>query len=441
MGFYRSKDDNAFSTSPKTWKWVATVAISALVGAGTTLAITPVMRNISSPLSTSSASTLDTTSSTPVSSSVNVNVNDDITQVVKQVEPDVVAVVNYTTSSDYFSQQSQTQASDIGSGVYFGKDSKSAYIVTNNHVVQGGSKVNIVLQSNKQIQAQVVGTDPYTDLAVLKVPLSTFGNTQPAQFANSDDIQVGEPAIAIGTPMGLDFADTVTSGIVSGDQRMMPVEEPTSQTTLDYQSVIQTDAAINPGNSGGPLLNASGQIIGINSSKIVEQDFEGMGFAIPSNEVQNIADQILKTGHAVHPALGIAGIDVSQIPQGYLSGLPVNYGVYIQSVTSKDAKNAGLKTGDVIISVDGKTIQSIADLRTELFTLTPGQTVKLVVYEGAKKKTLSVKVGSENTVNTTASGTSGQSSAGGSASGSGNSGGTLIPGPFAGTPPSSPYGY
>ncbi|GLG00449.1 endopeptidase [Alicyclobacillus hesperidum subsp. aegles] len=441
MGYYRSRQGNGFfRESAGALKWAATVVVSALVGAGATLALMPMVRNAQTPLaSESSLPTSTTSASKPMS--VSVNINDDITQVVKKVEPDVVAVVNYTTTSDFFTQQSQTQESDIGSGVYFYKNGNNAYIVTNNHVVQGGSKVEIVLNTNKQVRATVVGTDPYTDLAVLKVPASTFPGIQPAQFANSDDIQVGEPAIAIGTPMGLDFADTVTSGIVSGDQRMMPVEEPTSDTTLDYQSVIQTDAAINPGNSGGPLLNAAGQVIGINSSKIVEQDFEGMGFAIPSNEVLNVADQIIRTGHALHPALGIEGIDLSSIPSGYLPGnIPVNYGVYVEKVDSANAKNAGLRTGDVIISIDGKTIQSIADLRTELFTLKPGETVPIVVYRGSQKKTLNVKIGSEESPNTTASGASSQNQAAGNSGQDpfSSGGGSVMPDPFNST---SPFGY
>jgi serine protease Do len=320
-------------------------------------------------------------------------VNNAITNVVKRVEPDVVAVVNYTTTSDFFTQQTQTQQSDIGSGVFFYKDANWAYIVTNNHVVDGGTKVEVVLQSGKHVQAKVVGTDPYTDLAVLKVPISNFATVEPVQFANSDNIQVGEPAIAIGTPMGLDFADSVTAGIVSGTKRMMPVEEPTSQQTLDYQAVIQTDAAINPGNSGGPLLNISGQLIGINSSKIAASNFEGMGFAIPSNEVLSITSELIQTGHALHPAIGIQGYSLSSLPVGYVPNVSVDYGVYVQAVTSADAKAAGLRQGDVIVALNGKTVQTIADLRTALFQSKPGQKVELTVYRGNDKMTINVRVG------------------------------------------------
>ncbi|MDQ0190105.1 S1C family serine protease [Alicyclobacillus cycloheptanicus] len=376
------------------WKWAGVVVLSALVGSGATLAAIPLLDR------QGAVSTLASPSSTApsgVTKNVSVNVNDQITNVVKSVEPDVVAVVNYTSVSNFFNQQSQLQESDIGSGVYFYKDGQSAYIVTNNHVVAGGSKVEVVLQSGKHVAATIVGTDPYTDLAVLKVPVSNFDNTQPAVFANSDDIQVGEPAIAIGNPMGLDFEDSVTSGIVSGDQRLMPVETPDGSTTLDYQPVIQTDAAINPGNSGGPLLNIDGQVIGINSSKIVEQGFEGMGFAIPSNEVQTIAAELIKTGTAVHPALGIEAYDLSELPESMWPNVPVNYGVYVEQVTSAQAKAAGLQQGDVIVAINGQTVQSSADLRTDLFKLQPGQKVQVTIYRGSTRKVLTVTVGKEDT--------------------------------------------
>lgn len=396
MGFYQSRPKER-TWKREAWRLIAVAVLSGVVGSGVTLAATSMNRTLVSPSNVAMSGTSSTPNTTTnVSSSVNVSVNNAITNVVKKVEPDVVAVVNYTTTSDFFTQQTQTQESDIGSGVYFYKDANYAYIVTNNHVVDGGTKVEVVLQSGKHVQAKIVGTDPYTDLAVLKVPISNFATVEPVQFANSDDIQVGEPAIAIGTPMGLDFADSVTAGIVSGTKRMMPVEEPTSQQTLDYQAVIQTDAAINPGNSGGPLLNISGQLIGINSSKIAAENFEGMGFAIPSNEVLSITSELIQTGHAVHPALGIQGYSLSNFPVGYLPNVSVDYGVYVQAVTSADAKAAGLRQGDVIVALNGKTVQTIADLRTALFQTKPGQTVELTVYRGSDKINLEVKVGTED---------------------------------------------
>jgi serine protease Do len=396
--------DRRFARESGIWKWLAVCVVSAAVGSGSTFALLPwatkhfaTAAPATSGNSNSSSSSSSSTSAMPTS--VNVSVNDGITQLVKQASPDVVAVVNYTRTQDFFTQKTQQQESDIGSGVLIEKQGQNAYLVTNNHVVEGGSKVDLVLQSGKHVSAQVVGTDPYTDLAVLKTAASNFSGVQPLAFANSDDIQPGEPVVAIGTPMGLDFADSVTSGIVSAKAREMPVEEPESQQTLDYQSVIQTDAAINPGNSGGPLLNIKGEVIGITSSKIAEDGVEGMGFAIPSNLVKVIASEIIATGHATHPALGIEAYPLQEVPSPYLRNVPVDAGVYVAKVTSADAKSAGLKAGDVIVRINSTDVKDTADLRTALFQTKPGDTVQVTVYRGQKKLTLTVKVGQMSTAN------------------------------------------
>ncbi|WP_290586150.1 trypsin-like peptidase domain-containing protein [Alicyclobacillus sp.] len=381
-------------------RWLATVVLSAAVGAGVTLyaesafgrnGVTEAAVPAAAPESSGGGQTV---------TSVSVSVSDGITQAVKRVQPAVVGVVNYARVSDFFTQTSKLEATGVGTGVLIRKDAQYGYIVTNNHVVEGAAKVEAVLEQGKHVQASVVGTDPYTDLAVLRVPVAPFQSVQPAQFANSDDIQVGEPAIAIGTPMGLDFADTVTAGIVSAKQRIMPVEEPQTHQTLDYQAVIQTDAAINPGNSGGPLLNIHGEVIGINSSKIVAPNFEGMGFAIPSNAVRSIAQEIMQTGHASHPALGISGYSLSSLPQQWWPDVPVDYGVFVRSVSSDSAKQAGLQPQDVIVAIDGRTVKNMADLRTYLFQKKPGDKVTLRVYRGTHRMDMTVQLGSMPTQNT-----------------------------------------
>jgi len=395
MGFYKT-DENTDGNKQRrpqglgAAKWIGTIVLSAIVGSGATLVAFPAIQNSGLLATMAPASSSDNVQ--PLSSNVNVSVNDGITTAVKKVEPAVMGVVNYSQVSDFFSQQSKLQASGVGTGVLVSKDGQYGYLVTNNHVVEGAAKVEVVLTSGKHVQATVVGTDPYTDLAVLKVPISNVRNITPAEFGNSDDLQAGEPAIAIGTPMGLDFADSVTAGIISATKRIMPVEDPQVQQTLDYQAVIQTDAAINPGNSGGPLLNIAGQVIGINSSKIVAQNFEGMGFAIPANEVKNIANQIMKSGHAIHPALGIEGYSLSSLPEQWWPNVPVDYGVWVKAVTSQDAKSAGLKAQDVIVGIDGHSVKSMADLRTYLFQVSPNQTVTLNVYRGSSQVALKVKL-------------------------------------------------
>jgi serine protease Do len=382
------------------FRWVAVSAISAMIGAATTAIILPVLNHSSDVVAAESMAQLPDVNVSPVVARVNVHVKDAVVQAVKKAEPAVMGVVNYAQISDFFTQQTKIQAAGVGTGVLFRKDAKYGYLVTNNHVVQGAAKVEAVMGSGKHIPAAVVGTDPFTDLAVLKVPVSTVQNISPAQFANSDNVEVGEPAIAIGTPMGLDFADSVTAGIISAKKRIMPVQDPESNQTLDYQAVIQTDAAINPGNSGGPLINIDGKVVGINSSKIVAQSFEGMGFAIPSNEVRSIADQIMASGHALHPSLGIMGYSLSTIPEQWWPDVPVNYGVWVRSVTSPEAQVAGLRPQDVIVGINGHDVRTMADLRTYLFQVKPGDTAALRVYRGDQQVTLKVKIGEMKSVAT-----------------------------------------
>jgi serine protease Do len=394
MGFYQSSGER----KRRIPGWIGVSVVSALVGCGATLALYPVLQNhqVAGTPATTTTGVTSTNLSAPVTN-VNVSVNDAITQVVKQAVPSVVAVVNYQSTSDFFNQQSQLEQSGVGTGVLFAKDNNYGYVVTNNHVVEGAQKLELVLSSGKHIQADVVGTDPYTDLAVLRTPVNNVANLPTAVFGNSDDIQVGEPVVAIGTPMGLDFQDSVTSGIISAKQRVMPVEEPETQQVLDYETVVQTDAAINPGNSGGPLLNMKGQVIAINSSKIVDTSVQGMGFGIPSNTVRTIVQEIMQTGHATHPSLGVEGYSLSTLPDYMRPDVPVTDGVYVQSVTSPNAQAAGLKPQDVIVAVNGKTVTSIADLRTDLFQLSVGQKVSLRVYRGQQELTLTETIGAMST--------------------------------------------
>jgi serine protease Do len=330
-----------------------------------------------------------------VAAPVRLRVDDGIVQAVKKVQPAVMGIVNYSQVSDFFAERTRLETQGIGTGVLILKDARYGYVVTNNHVVQDAAKVDAVLPSGKHVHAQVLGTDPYTDLAVIRVPVADVHSITPPQFADSDTIQVGEPAIAIGSPMGLDFANSVTAGIVSATRRVMPVQmEQAGQTVvLDYQTVIQTDAAINPGNSGGPLLNIDGRIIGINSSKIAAPSVEGMGFAIPSNQVRHIAEQIIRTGHAEHPALGITGYSLASLPDAYWPDVPVDYGVWVQSVTSEAARAAGVQTNDVIVGIDKHDVRTMADLRTYLFQYRPGEKVTLRVYRGHRLMALHVKLG------------------------------------------------
>ncbi|MFD1677740.1 S1C family serine protease [Alicyclobacillus fodiniaquatilis] len=434
MGFYKSHIEKQQAphnnrAGGASVKFIATVVLSALVGAGATMGVFALTGRFT-PSSTNSVATVPpvTTTATNLSG----NSNDWISNVVKTVEPSIAAVVNYTEQTSGYGGSSTSAASDVGTSVLIQKTGQVGYFVTNNHVVVGSTKVQLVLSSGKKVPGKVVGTDEYTDLAVISVQDKYISGIQPLQFASSKNLQAGQPVVAIGTPEGLNFADSVTSGIISGPKRIMPVEDPNNDNVIyDYQSVIQTDAPINPGNSGGPLLNSSGQVLGINCSKIVATGVENMGFAIPSEEVTQIANEIIQTGHATHTALGISAEDVDQMVQQYGGPtLPVNYGVYVAAVDSSAAKAAGLKRGDVIVDINGQKIQNSADMRTILFGSKSGSTVTLKVYRGSKLLTLKVKLTSLQSPNDT--GANAGTSSGSSSSGSGDGSGSGSP--FGGNP-------
>jgi len=281
------------------------------------------------------------------------------------------------------------------------------HILTNAHVVEGATKIEVTLgrsDSSQAVTAQVVGKDPSTDVALLKVD-APADELHPLQLGSSSEANVGDPVVAIGNPFGLDR--TVTSGIVSALQRQIKAP---NGFTID--NVIQTDAAINPGNSGGPLINASGQVIGINSQ--IESPNGGgnvgIGFAIPINTVRGVVQQLLQNGSVQHAYLGISGTDLT--PQiAHVLNLSVDQGALVQSVTpGGPADKAGIKGGnssatmtvdgarihpggDVITAIDGKAVHSMTDVIDDIGSKSPGDTVQLSVVNGTQKRTVSVTLG------------------------------------------------
>ena len=273
----------------------------------------------STPETTTNSGVQDSNGQTQVSN-VKLDVTSDVTEAVEKVQDSVVSIINLqqSQSNDWnslFGQQggqsegdsqsdddSALEASSEGSGVIYKIDGDDAYVVTNNHVVEGQDGLEVVLADGTKVKAELVGTDAYTDLAVLKI--SSEHVTTAATFGDSSALKVGEPAIAIGSPLGSDYANSVTQGIVSSLNRQVTSQNESGGTISI--NAIQTDAAINPGNSGGPLINVDGQVIGINSSKIASTSgsasgvsVEGMGFAIPSNDVVEIINQLEADGKVV----------------------------------------------------------------------------------------------------------------------------------------------
>ncbi|MEP7224187.1 MAG: trypsin-like peptidase domain-containing protein [Actinomycetota bacterium] len=303
-------------------------------------------------------------------------------------------VVQITSTSGNIGGASQ-QA--LGSGFVV---DKAGHIVTNYHVIQGADEIRVSFSNRDTVEAQLVGSDPSTDLAVLQVDTSASALT-PLPLGDSDKLEVGDPVVAIGNPFGLDR--TATSGIVSALQRLITAP---NRYTIDH--VIQTDAPINHGNSGGPLLNSRGQVIGVNTqieTGGVGSGNVGIGFSVPSNTVKDVVAQIMRTGRVDHAYLGISGKAVSSVVADTYN-LPVAKGVLVESVTSgSGAGKAGLQGGetqvvvagetyvlggDIIVSLDGKQISSIEQLRDAIAGHKPGDKVSLVIYRKAKKTGVTV---------------------------------------------------
>jgi serine protease Do len=276
---------------------------------------------------------------------------------------------------------------DQGSGSGF-VVSADGYILTNNHVVENADKVIVRLLDRREFEAKVVGTDPNTDVAVLKIDAK---NLTPSLLGDSDNERVGEWVLAIGNPLGEGLTFTVTSGIISAKGRTLNGLQRTNLTISDF---IQTDAAINPGNSGGPLVNVKGEVIGINSAIASETGFySGYGFAIPINLARQVMTQIIETGKVQRAALGIA-IDEASTADAKYVGLNEPYGVKIASLAENSAAaKAGLEEGDIIIAVDGKKVERVGQLQQEVGFKKPGETVSVeVARKGGTRKTFKVRL-------------------------------------------------
>ena len=289
---------------------------------------------------------------------------------------------------DFFPQFRRRPQVEQGSGSGF-IVSADGYILTNNHVVAGADKVTVRLYDKREFTAKVVGTDPNTDVAVIKIDAR---NLPTVQFGNSDSTRVGEWALAIGNPLGEAFAFTVTAGIISAKGRLLGGLQ---QTRYSIQDFIQTDAAINPGNSGGPLVNIRGQVVGINSAIASETGFyAGYGFAIPINLARTVMDQLLKTGHVERAVMGIAIRDATQEDADAV-GLKQITGVVVNSYTNDDspAKKAGVQPGDVIVAIDGEAVDNTPQLQQKVGFKKPGETVDITVLrQGSGKKSFTVRL-------------------------------------------------
>lgn len=329
----------------------------------------------------------------------------DVTTAVEKVSEAVIGISNYQVVQNSLgngfwfgpggfddTQQNQQEQGELkeaktGSGVIYKIENGEAYIITNHHVIENAEKLEITLADGSKKEAIPIGSDIWTDLAVIKVDADNIETV--ANFGDSEVLKRGETVIAIGNPLGLDFYGSVTVGVISGTNRAVPVDL-NDDDKEDWQSeVLQTDAAINNGNSGGALVNLNGDLIGVNSGKIASQAVEGLGFAIPINIVIPIIHQLEKNGQVVRPAMGISMTDLTDIPAFYQAQtlqLPegITTGVVVTTVVEGSAAaEAGIKQYDVIFEMDGQTIENAIDLRQHLYTKTAvGNTLNVKVYRG-----------------------------------------------------------
>ncbi len=311
--------------------------------------------------------------------------NDEISPVVaiaEEVTPSVVGVKTFGTAYSYWGQRIQNQELGSGSGIIYSED---GYIITNYHVIENATSVMITLSDGTEYDARIVGSDPSSDLAVLKVEAN---NLPEADFGDSDALQIGELVVAIGNPLG--YENTVTDGIVSGLNRQLT-------DYIDSATLIQTNATINSGNSGGALVNGDGEVVGINSAKLVVSNAEGMGFALSINEVKPIVEEIISKGHVSRPYMGVKINNQYQVDEDTAERYEIPMGIQIAEVEQGGpAARAGLQAGDIIYKVDDELIQSFEDLSDIIDDSKVGDTLRVLAERNGQKVVADVTLGEAN---------------------------------------------
>lgn len=392
MGYYNSPEPKRKQKGYFASSFTGLIAGALLVGV-----VLPGFTDEEAPVQQNTAAAVESSSNIQNVSSV---VTTDVTKIVDKNSAAVVGVTNLQAAAQNpFAPTAETESQEAGtgSGVIYKKEGDSAFIATNNHVVEGAEKVKVTLSDGTELDAEVLGTDVWTDLAVLKVAADSIKAV--AEFGDSSVLKPGEPVVAIGNPLGLQFSGSVTTGVISGTERAIPIDI-NEDGTEDWESeVLQTDAAINPGNSGGALINSQGQVIGINSMKIARDAVEGIGLAIPINTAVPIIEDLETKGQVERPSMGVSIMDLQEVPAQYRQGqlkLPedVEGGIVVQSVSpGSGADEAGLQAYDVIIEMDGKAIETVLDLRQHLYNDTKvGDIVTVKVYRDGKAMNIDVKL-------------------------------------------------
>ena len=307
-----------------------------------------------------------------------------LSEAVNKIYDAVVVVETYTKET----------LTSSGTGFVYKTEDGKAYILTNNHVISGGTKIYVSFTDGKKIEAEVLGSDSYADIAVLSI--DSFEGISVASIRSSSDSKVGDTVFAVGAPLDSAYSWTVTRGILSGKDRLIEVNSSqTNSSTSDWvMSVIQTDAAINSGNSGGPLANANGEVIGITSLKLVSSGVEGMGFAIPIETALDYAEKIVNKEEIKRPYLGISMYNVSEINTRYYNTDLTTTGIYVASIENDSpADKAGLKKGDIIIRINDTDVENVAYLKYNLYKYDIGEKVTMTIYRDDELKRIDITLG------------------------------------------------
>lgn len=338
--------------------------------------------------STSTTSTSAVTSNASLTKTSSV-VTSDVSSVVENVMPSIVSITNMSVQEvqNYFGGTSKQESESAGTGIIISQNDSELLVVTNNHVVAGSDTLTVTFADGNSVEANIKGTDSEYDVAVVAVPLDSISEDTKkaisvATLGDSTELKVGEPAIAIGNALG--YGQSVTTGVISALNRSVSeTDQTTGETTESSVKLIQTDAAINPGNSGGALVNASGEVIGINSSKLVGDSVEGVGYAIPISDVSDLIENLMnqetktKVAEADQGAIGIKGMSVST---EYSQQLNMPEGVYVSEVTKGGgAKKTGMTRGCIITGINGTTVSSMDDLQEQLQYYAKGDEVELTI--------------------------------------------------------------
>ena len=324
-----------------------------------------------------------------VHSSVVLTEEDSISKGVETVYDAVVVVEGF----------SNNQLVSTGTGFIYKKTKSKAYIMTNHHVIDGIQTVKVILSDKTVIDAEVMGSESYSDIGVLAVESNQVNHV--AVMGDTSKLSVGDTLFTVGSPEGSTYAGTVTKGILSGKDRLVSVSVSNTNQYDYYMKVLQTDAAINPGNSGGPICNINGEVIGVTNMKLVDSTVEGMGFAIPIEDALIYAETLEKGEQVVRPYLGIGMCDITDTTRLFYNKVildeKITYGVVVLEIDENSAANkAKLKKGDVIIELAGEKIESLAHLRYELYKHTPGEEIEIKYIRDGKEKKVKITLTENN---------------------------------------------